>query len=134
MSPSLLVLAAVLAAPPQGAAKAEAAKPVPMSVKVETAARGGASVEDWAKELRSALAARKDEFRLATEKEKPEFVVRLDSVGSSANGGTPLLTGALLLGTANRPFTYTFTNVHAEAEKLARNLRHVADQMKATGR
>jgi len=31
-----------------------------------------------------------------------------------------------------RPFNYGFTDVKAEAEKLARNLRGYADQMKST--
>jgi hypothetical protein len=131
MSHVLVVLAAILALPTQAATQAGASKPAPMSVGVETSATGGPAVEDWAKELRAALGARKDEFRLLTPKEKPELVVRLDSVGKSRDGATPMLTGTLMLGAANRPFTYTFTNVHAEAEKLARNLRGVADKMKA---
>jgi hypothetical protein len=39
-----------------------------------------------------------------------------------------------VLGKATRPFTYSFTDVKVEADKLARNLRPVADQMKATGK
>ena len=104
-----------------------------MAVQVDASAKGGPAVEDWAKELRSALAARKDEFRLAVSKEKAEFVVRLDSI-AAGTAGSQVLKGELVLGEARRPFTYTFTDVRAEAEKLARNLRSVADQMKATGK
>jgi hypothetical protein len=60
--------------------------------------------------------------------------VRLDAVGGGASGAPQVLTGALVLGKANRPFNYSFTDVRVEAEKLARNLRPVADQMKSTGK
>ena len=134
VSSALLALVAILAAQAPGAAKTpQATKPTPMSVRVDVSAKGGPAVEDWAKELRTALDARKEEFHLATAKEKAEFVVQLDSVGTAATG-TPVLGGQLLLGEAKRPFTYSFTNVRTDAEKLARNLRTVADQMKATGR
>jgi hypothetical protein len=129
MISTMLAIVAVLATSPQAAAK-----PTPMLVQVEVTAKGAKAMEDWAKELRSALAARKDEFRLATEKEKAEFVVRLDSVGSGASGAPQVLAGALVLGKATRPFNYSFTDVRVEAEKLARNLRPVADQMKSTGK
>jgi len=104
-----------------------------MTVRVEVAPKAGAPVEAWAKELRAALEARKEEFRAAMPKEKAEFLVRLDRIGAAANG-TPAVAGELLLGAAKRPFTYTFTDVHADAEKLARNLRAVADQMKTSGK
>jgi hypothetical protein len=135
MIPALLALVALAAqAPAADSAKpATTAKPTPIVVRVDAEAKGGPAVEEWAKELRTSLGARKDEFRLATDKEKPEFVVRLDSV-AAGTGANKALTGALTLGAASRPFTYTFTNVRTEAEKLARNLRSVADQMKAGGR
>jgi hypothetical protein len=129
MISTMLAIVAVLATQPQAAAK-----PTPMLVRVEASATGGKAVEDWAKELRSALAERKDEFRLATEKETAEFLVRLDSVGGGASGAAHVLAGALVLGKATRPFNYSFTDVRVEAEKLARNLRSVADQMKSTGK
>ena len=134
VSPVFFALLA-LAAQASGAAKTPQAttKPTPMSVRVEASAKGGPAVENWAKQLRAELEARKDEFHLATSKEKAEFLVQLDSVGTAANG-TPVLAGQLLLGDAKRPFTYGFTNVSTEAAKLARNLRAVADQMKATGK
>ena len=55
--------------------------------------------------------------------------MRVDSVGK-AQDGTPVVIGALLLWTTARSFTYGFTDVRVEAEKLARNLRKFADQMK----
>lgn len=118
---------------PSATRPAPASKPAPMSVRVDASPKGGPAVEEWAKQMRTALEARKDEFRLATPKEKAEFVVRLDSV-APASAGNQLLAGALVRGEVNRPFTYTFTNVRTEAEKLARNLRGVADQMKAAGK
>ncbi len=127
MTSALLALVAVLAA------QAPAPKASPMAVRVDVSATGGSAVEDWAKELRAALGARKDEFKLATANEKPELVARLDSV-AAGTAGSQVLKGELVLGEAKRPFSYSFTNVRADAEKLARNLRSVADQMKATGK
>ncbi len=106
-------------------------KAAPMSVEVRTAPKAGADVENWAKELRAALAARTQEFRLAKPGEKPEFVVRLDSIAKRTDG-TPALNGSFARGSGKpRPFNYGFTDVKEEAEKLARNLRGYADQMKA---
>jgi ABC-type phosphate transport system substrate-binding protein len=136
MISAALALAAVLAAQtaaPAAAKPATAAKAAPMAMRVEASPNGGKPVEDWAKELRTALEARKDEFRPAAAKEKAEFVVRLDSIGPGT-AGNQIVKGELALGEAKRPFTYSFTSVRADAEKLARNLRPVADQMKATGK
>jgi hypothetical protein len=44
------------------------------------------------------------------------------------------LKGALVLGEQKRAFSYGFTSVRAEAEKLARNLRKLADQMQTAGK
>ena len=123
----LASLALAFLAAPSPAAPVKAA---PMTVRVETAATADAAAQAWASDLRTALAARKDEFRLAKPGERAEFVVRIDSV-DGAQDGTSFLNGALVLGEAKRSFRYSFTNVRAEAEKLARNLRKVADQMKA---
>jgi hypothetical protein len=106
-----------------------AAKAAPMTVQVEAVAKGAPGVAEWTNELRTALESRKDEFRLAKPGEKAELVVRIDSI--SEQGGTSSLNGALVMGEAQRAFRYSFTNVRTEAEKLARNLRKVADQMKA---
>ena len=122
-----LALAALL--PAQSATAP--AKATPLSVEVRTAPKAGADVEGWAKELRTALAARKQEFRPSRPGEKAEFVVQLDSIGKRADG-TPVLNGSFAVGSGKpRPFSYGFTDVKAEAEKLARNLRGYADQMKA---
>ena len=119
---SALLPAQAAAAPP---------KVVPMTVEVRTAPKAGAEVESWAKELRAALGARKEDFRLAKAGEKAQFVVLLDSIGKRPDG-TPVLNGSFALGNAKpRPFSYGFTDVRTEAEKLARNLRGYADQMKA---
>ena len=53
---------------------------------------------------------------------------------AAGTAGSQVLKGAFVLGEAKRPFSYSFTNVRADAEKLARNLRSVADQMKVTGK
>lgn len=111
-------------------APAAAPKAAPMAVAVEAGEKAGAAEQDWVKELRSALAARKGEFRLVKPGEKAELVVRVDSVGKGQDG-TPTMNGAFVLGKTTRPFTYGFTDVRVEAEKLARNLRKYADQMKA---
>jgi hypothetical protein len=127
MSLALLALTLAVAQAP-GAAKA-----APMTVQVEASAKRAPGVAEWARELRGALDARKDEFRLAKPGEKAELVVRLDSVSSESSGASSL-NGALVLGEMKRPFSYGFSNVHAEAAKLARNLRKLADQMKAAAR
>ena len=126
-----LALASLFAAPAVAAQApvAAPAKVAPMSVQVQAAAGADAGVQAWVKELRAALEARKDEFRLAKAGEKPELLVRVDSVGK-AQDGTPVLNGALLLGKTTRQFAYGFTDVKAQAQVLARNLRKFADQMK----
>lgn len=114
-------------------AQAAAAPPevVPMTVEVRAAPKAGAEVEAWAKELRAALAERKQEFRLVKAGEKAEFVLQLDSIGKRTDG-TPVLNGSFALGGGKpRSFNYGFTDVKAEAEKLARNLRGYAGQLKA---
>ena len=127
MTLATLALAALFPAP----APAAPVKVVPMTVDVRTEAKPDAVVQAWAKELRAALGARKDEFRLVGPGETPEFVVRIDSIGKRPDG-TPVLNGSFILGkTAPRSFDYGFADVRAEAEKLARNLRKYADQMKA---
>ena len=127
MTLATLALAALIPAQ----APAAPAEVVPMTVDVRTDAKADAAVQAWAKELRAALSARKDEFRLVAPGKTPEFVVRLDSIGKRTDG-TPVLNGSFVLGkAAPRPFDYGFTDVRVEAEKLARNLRKYADQMKA---
>jgi hypothetical protein len=125
-----LVLASLFALQsPAAPAPAAPAKVVPLTVQVEADPKADATVQAWAKELRTALGERKDEFRLALPAEKPEFLVRIDSIGKG-EGGTPILNGALVLGKTTRPFAYSFTDVKTQAQALARNLRKYADQMK----
>jgi hypothetical protein len=127
MTLATLALAALV----PGQAAAAPPKVVPMTVEVRTAPKAGTEVDGWAKELRAALGARKEEFRLARAGEKAEFVVLLESIGKRPDG-TPVLNGSFALGNGKpRPFNYGFSDVRTEAEKLARNLRGYADQMKA---
>lgn len=122
-----LALAALLASQ----APAVPAKAVPMSVEVRTAAKTEAPVQAWAKELRSALDQRTDEFRRAKPGESAELVVRIESVVPGPDGAQAM-NGALVLGKSTRPFNLSYTGEAApQAEKLARNLRKLADQMKA---
>ena len=129
-----LVLAAL--ALPQasgGPAPAAPAKVVPMSVQVETPAKADEGTQSWARELRAALEARKDEFHLVRPGEKPELVVRVDSLGKAPDG-TLVMNGALVLGKTKRDFAYGYKDVKVQAEALARNLRKFADQMKSSGK
>jgi len=121
-----LALAVLLAPQPPAAAK-----PAPMTVEVRAAAKADAPVQAWAKELRAALDRRKDEFRPAKPGEAAELVVRIDSVAGGA-GGTQVMNGALVMGKNARPFNLSYPGEPApQAEKLARNLRKYAEQMKA---
>jgi hypothetical protein len=121
-----LALAALVA--PQSPA---AAKPVPMTVEVRTAAKADPPVQAWAKELRAALDQRKDEFRPARPGEAAELVVRIDSVTAGA-AGAQVMNGVLVMGKYARPFNLSYPGEPApQAEKLARNLRKYAEQMKA---
>ncbi|HYN01329.1 MAG TPA: hypothetical protein VE359_02675 [Vicinamibacteria bacterium] len=107
------------------------AKTAPMSVQVEAAAKADAGVQAWVKELRAALEARKDEFRPAKKGETAELVVRIDSVGKGQND-LQVMVGTLLMGKSSHPFNLSYPGeVAPQAEKLARNLRKYADQMKA---
>ena len=128
MSLAILALATLVVAQAPGAAKA-----APMTVQVEASAKEAPGVAEWTSELRTALGARKDEYRLAKPGERAELVVRIDSVSSQPDG-TSSLNGALALGEVKRSFRYSFSNVRVEAEKLARNLRKLADQMQAAGK
>jgi len=107
------------------------AKIAPMSVQVEAAAKADAGVQVWVKELRTALEARKDEFRPAKKGETAELVIRIDSVGKGQND-LQVMAGTLLMGKSSHPFNLSYPGETApQAEKLARNLRKYADQMKA---
>lgn len=124
-----LALASLFAAASATQAPAAPAKVAPLTVQVQAAAGADAGVQAWVKELRAALEARKDEFRVPEKGETAELVVRIDSLGK-AQDGTPVLNAALVLGKTTRPFAYGFTDVKVQAQALARNLRKFADQMK----
>ena len=109
---------------------AAAAKVAPMSVQVQAAAEADAGAQVWVKELRAALETRKDEFRLAEDGRE---------AGARGAGSTPWGRGrttagherTLLIGKGSHPFNLSYPGeVAPQAEKLARNLRKYADQMK----
>jgi hypothetical protein len=113
-------------------APAVSPKVAPMSVQVRAADAADAGVQAWVKELRTALEARKDEFRLAKVDETAELVVRIDSLGKGQDD-LRVMNGSLLMGKVSRPFNLSYPGeVAPHAEKLARNLRKYADQMKTT--
>jgi len=123
-----LVLASTLAAQ---APAAVSPKAPPMSVQVQAAAGGDAGVQAWANDLRAALETRKDEFRIAKKGETPELVVRIDSLGKGPND-SHVMNGTFLIGEGSHPFNLTYPGEAAlQAEKLARNLRKYADQLKS---
>jgi len=123
-----LFAAQAAAAPPPAATPAKVA---PMTVQVQAAAGADAGVQAWVKDLRAALAARKDDFRPAEKGETAELVVRVDSVGKGQND-LQVMNGTLLLGKSSHPFNLSYPGDSApQAEKLARNLRKYADQLKS---
>jgi hypothetical protein len=125
-----LAPAAAMQPPTAPAATAPAAPKSAMSVRVEAAASAGAPVQKWAQELRTALEARKDEFRLARTGEKAELVFKVDSVAAAPNGGN-VMNGALVMGAQVKPFGLTYPGeIRPQAEAFARNLRKLAEQMK----
>ena len=133
---TLALLAAFAAARPQATAappapsKTGAALPV-MCVAVEAAPTAGAAGQQWAQELRTALEPRKDEFRAPRKGEKPELVVRIDSVAPAPKGGN-VMTGALVEGPRMRPFNVSYPGeIRPQAEALSRSLRRFAEQMKS---
>jgi len=111
--------------------QAEAAGPI--TVRVDVAPKSGPAVEGWAKELRSALSARKEEFRVVKPAERAHLTVKLDSIEPGKDGPSKVV-GRLAVGEDERPFTYSFTDVAADAAKLARNLRPLADKMQPAAR
>jgi hypothetical protein len=133
---NLLALAIALAsAGPQAAAAPPAQQPAPlgvMSFALEVSPQAGAAGKEWAQELRPALEARKQEFRPVRKDEKPELLVRIDSVVPAAQGGS-VLKAALVFGTKQEPFNLRYsTEIRPTAEKLARNLRRIAEQRRSS--
>jgi hypothetical protein len=130
--PLALVLAVQAAA--TGAPAAGAQKATPMTVQVQANAKGGETAKAWAAELRKLVEARKDEFRAPKPGEPPELVVRVDSVGPMA-GGLTLMKGALVVRGATHPFDLRYQGPSApQTEKLARNLRALAAQVKSNSK
>jgi hypothetical protein len=132
--------AAATAAPTTAAAAAAAAgtaptatpTPVlaPLAVFVQAPTPASPEGEAWARELRTALEARKDEFRLAR-REQARLVVRIEGVDAVPDG-THILRGTFFLDKKNQGFTLGYPGeIRSQAERLARNLRRFADQMKA---
>lgn len=128
-----LALVLVAQAATAGPAPAAAAKKrVPLTFQVQADAKGGAAAKTWADELRTAVEARKDEFRPPKAGEKPDVVVRVDSVAPAANGAS-VMNGALLVGGAPHPFNLSYKGPSGpQTDRLARNLRSLAEQMKAS--
>jgi len=125
-----LVLAQTAAPAPANAAAAPKSAGGPITVAVEAPATASDPVRLWTQELKAAIAARKDELRLAHPGEKAELVVRVDSV-STANGGN-VLNAALVKGSQVKGFNLSYPGeIGPQAEKLARNLRAFSDAMKA---
>jgi hypothetical protein len=127
-----LALVLVAQAATTGPAPAAAAKKVvPMTFQVQADTKGGATAKAWADELRTAVEARKDEFRPAKPGERPEVLVRVDSVAPIANGAS-VMNGALVVGGTPHPFNLSYKGPSApQTEALARNLRKYAEQLKA---
>ena len=126
----LATLALVLTGAGAPQAQAPAAKGAPMSVDVQVAAKSGAGAHAWERELRTALEAHGDEFRLVKPGESAEAVVRVDTLAKGA-GETSILNGALALGAREKAFNLTYSgDVRPQAEKLARNLRGLLEQLK----
>jgi len=131
MTLALAFVLAAQAATGAPAPAAEAKKMVPMTYQVEADAKGGAAAKAWADQLRGAVAARKDEFRLPKSGEKPEVVVQVGSVTPGANEST-VMKGALVVGGTPRPFDLSYKGPSkAQTEALARNLRGLVERMKA---
>jgi len=122
-----LALVTAAAAPPAG-------KPAPkgvISVQVEVASGTAAGAQAWGKELRTALEARADEFRLAKPGETAALVVRIDSV-VPGQGASSVMNGTLVQGGQSRPFSLNYPGeIRPQAERLARKLRTLAEQTKA---
>lgn len=130
-----VVLATLLAAqaPAPGAAPGPA-KVVPMTVQVQAPATADAGAQAWVRELRTALGARKEEFRLVKPGETGELLVRVDAV-TRGQGDSRVLNAELVVGKTARPFNLTYPGeIAPQAEKLAAKLRSFADQLKAAGR
>ncbi len=132
---STLLLISLAAAPPAqstGAPAGRKATPAPRAImvaRVDTAKPVVTEVEEWAKQLRAAIEARKDEFRMAKRGEEPELRVLVKSVSPAKDGKTALRL-ALARGEQTHEFSYFYEGkVASHAAILARNLRAIVDNM-----
>ena len=111
-------------------AQAPAAKTAPMSVAVDVAAGSSAGAHAWEKELRAALEARKDEFRVVKPGGKAELVVRVVAL-AKGQGESSVMNGMLLVGSQGTAFNLTYSGeIRVQAENFARKLRAWAEKLK----
>jgi hypothetical protein len=131
-APKAAATAAAAAAPAAATAPAAPPTPVlaPLAVFVQALTPASPEGEAWARELRTALEARKDEFRLVR-REQAQLVVRVEGVDAVPDG-THVLHGTFFLDKKTQGFTLGYPGqIASQAERLARNLRKFADQMKS---
>jgi hypothetical protein len=108
------------------AAQAMAPATAPLRVEVVTPRDAKPPVAAWAAALRSAIEARKGELRLASAGETAEVAVHIESVATGPQGQN-VMAGALVIGGTPRAFNLTYAgDPQPQAEKLARNLRQLA--------
>ncbi len=102
-----------------------------MTVQVEVAPGTAAGAQAWGKELRTALEARTDEFRLA--KHGGDRVAgRSHRLGRARPGRLERDERHAGPRGKSRPFSLNYPGeIRPQAERLARNLRKLAEQGKA---
>jgi hypothetical protein len=131
-APKPVATAGPTAAPAAAAAPAATAMPplARLAVFVEGPAPTSPGAEVWVKELRTALEARGDEFRLVR-REQAALVVRIEGV-DAAKDGTHTMRGVFVRGRETKSFNLTYPGeARPQAEALARNLRRFAEQVRS---
>ena len=123
-----------------GAATPPLAAPAPIAVFVTLPEDPGPGVEDWARELRGAIAAGHGGLSIAESPDAALVVVRIDAVGTEAGvrpeppgeGEIVVARGAIVLGETSRGFSLAYRGeARPQAEALARNLRRFAAERAA---